>query len=131
MVRSLYAYEKPLDDGAVRLALAGCFHRRYPMLTHIPLDYVWGGTTALTMNGSPMWGQIKKGLYGSAGCNGSGVVKGTVLGKRLAEMVVTGNPQEDLQAVYGQANWIAPEPFRTVGFHAVSAYERRKASLEM
>ena len=131
MVRSLYAYEKPLDDGAVRLALAGCFHRRYPMLTHIPLDYVWGGTTALTMNGSPMWGQIKKGLYGSAGCNGSGVVKGTVLGKRLAEMVVTGNPQQDLQAVYGQANWIAPEPFRTVGFHAVSAYERRKASLEM
>jgi hypothetical protein len=101
------------------------------MLKHVPLEHVWGGTTALTMNGSPLWGTIKKGLYASAGCNGSGVVKGTLLGKRLAEMIVTGDQQEALQSVYGRANWIAPEPFRTIGFHLVSAIERRKADLEM
>ena len=131
MVRSLYAYEKPLDATHVRQALTGCFHRRYPMLDRVALDYIWGGTTALTMNGSPIWGQIRKGLYGSAGCNGSGVVKGTVLGKRLAEMIVTGDPQEALQRVYGRADWIAPEPFRTLGFHVISAFERRKAGREM
>jgi glycine/D-amino acid oxidase-like deaminating enzyme len=131
MVRSLYAYEKPLDPALVRRALTGCFHRRYPMLEKISLEHIWGGTTALTMNGSPVWGQIRKGLYGSAGCNGSGVVKGTVLGKRLAEMIVTGDPQETLQQVYGRADWIAPEPFRTLGFHVISAFERRKAGLEM
>lgn len=131
MVRSLYAYEKPLDPSYVKQALTGCFQRRYPMLAHVKLQYVWGGTTALTMNGSPRWGQIGAGLYGSAGCNGSGVVKGTVLGKRLAEMIVTGDPQQALQEVYGSASWIAPEPFRTIGFHVVSALERRKAGAEM
>jgi hypothetical protein len=31
----------------------------------------------------------------------------------------------------GRASWIAPEPFRTIGFHVVSALESRKAGLEM
>jgi glycine/D-amino acid oxidase-like deaminating enzyme len=131
MVRSLYAYEKPLDPAAVRGALADGFHRRYPALAHVKLEHVWGGTTALTMNGSPRWGRLDEGLYASAGCNGSGVVKGTVLGKRLAEMITTGDPQESLQAVYGSANRIAPEPFRTIGFRVISALERRKAGAEM
>lgn len=131
MVRSLYAYEKPLDPAEVRAALSDRFHRRYPMLRHVALEHVWGGTTALTMNGSPRWGRIGDNLYASAGCNGSGLVKGTVLGKRLAEMIITGDPQESLQAVYGRANRIAPEPFRTLGFHVVSALERRKAGAEM
>ena len=130
MVRSLYAYEAPLPADQVEKALTSCFHRRYPHLSHVPLPLVWGGTTALTMNGAPMWGQISKGLYASAGCNGSGVVKGTVLGKRLAESIVTGDPQEALQAAYGRASWVAPEPFRRIGFYAVSAYESRKAALE-
>lgn len=131
MVRSLYAYEKPLPPAEVRTALTSCFHRRYPMLKHVDLEFVWGGTTALTMNGSPRWGRIDQGLYGSAGCNGSGLVKGTLLGKRLAESIVTGDPQEALQAVYGSASRIAPEPFRTLGFHIVSAIERRRAGAEM
>jgi glycine/D-amino acid oxidase-like deaminating enzyme len=131
MVRSLYAYEAPLDPALVRAALTGCFHRRYPHLAHVALEHVWGGTTALTMNGSPRWGRIDDGLYASAGCNGSGLVKGTVLGKRLAEMIVTGDPQEELQAVFGSASRIAPEPFRRVGFKVISAIERRKAGAEM
>lgn len=130
MVRSLYAYEKPIASTLARAELTQCFHRRYPMLKHVPLDYVWGGTTALTLNGAPRWGQMSEGLYGSAGCNGSGVVKGTVLGKRLAEMIITGDPQEALQSAYGTANWIAPEPFRTIGFYTIAALEKRKAGAE-
>lgn len=131
MVRSLYAYEKPLAPSEVRAALTDCFHRRYRDLGHVRLEYVWGGTTALTMNGSPRWGRIDAGLYGSAGCNGSGLVKGTVLGKRLAEMIVTGDPQTELQAAYGSASSIAPEPFRSIGFRVISALERRRAAAEM
>ncbi len=131
MVRSLYAYEAPLDPGHVRAALADCFRRRYPHLAHVRHEYVWGGVTALTMNGSPRWGAIQPGLWGSAGCNGAGIVKGTVLGKRLAESIVSGDPQEELQAAFGQADRIAPEPFRSIGFRVVSALERRKAGAEM
>jgi glycine/D-amino acid oxidase-like deaminating enzyme len=131
MVRSLYAYERTLDSADVRVALTDRLRRRFPQLGHVSIEYIWGGTTALTMNGSPRWGRIGKGLYGSAGCNGSGIVKGTTLGRRLAEMIVTGDPQEALRAAYGTADWIAPEPFRTIGFRTISAWERRKAGAEM
>ncbi len=131
MVRSLYSYERDMGRQEVREALTGCFRRRYPALAHVGLEYVWGGTTGLTMNGAPFWGRLDDRLYASAGCNGSGIGKGTVLGKRLAEMIVTGDPQEALRVAYGDANWIAPEPFRTIGFHVVSALERRKAGAEM
>jgi len=130
MVRSLYAYERGLSQETVRTALTSCFHRRYPELAHVKLQYVWGGTTGLTMNGAPNWGRFDDNLYGFAGCNGSGIVKGTVLGKRLAEMIC-GTPQPDLESAYGRADWIAPEPFRTLGFHVISAIERRKAGAEM
>ncbi|MCU0820283.1 MAG: FAD-binding oxidoreductase [Beijerinckiaceae bacterium] len=131
LVRSLYSYEKPVPRDEVRRRLADNFHRRFPALKHVALEHVWGGTTALTMNGSPRWGKLDENLYGSAGCNGSGVVKGTILGKRLAELIVTGDPQADVISAYGSANRIAPEPFRTIGFHVVSALERRRCGLEM
>lgn len=130
MVRSLYGYERPIPPARVRAALLGCFHRRYPALTHVGLEFIWGGTTALTMNGAPWWGRLDDGLYASAGCNGSGVVKGTVLGKRLAELIMGQAGADDLRAAYGTASWIAPEPFRAAGFAAVSLVQRRKAGLE-
>ncbi|MFO0201175.1 MAG: NAD(P)/FAD-dependent oxidoreductase, partial [Alphaproteobacteria bacterium] len=66
LVRSMYAHERPVPAPRVRETLLSCFHRRYPGLAHIGLDQVWGGTTALTMNGAPWWGQVEEGLYTSA-----------------------------------------------------------------
>ncbi len=82
------------------------------------------------MNGSPFWGKVDDGLYASAGCNGSGIVKGTVLGKRLAEHILGHDVERELLAAYGTANWIAPEPLRRLGFTVVSAVERYRAGLE-
>lgn len=130
MVRSLYSHEQPLPIAEVRTALADCFHRRYPALGHVKLEYVWGGTTALTMNGAPWWGRLDRNLHVSAGCNGSGLVKGTILGKRLAEHIGRGDDQSALVNIYGTANWVAPEPFRSIGFNVVSAIQRRKAGAE-
>jgi len=130
LVRSLYSYERGISPEHASSELLARFHRRYPELAHIDFDHIWGGTTALTMNGSPFWGRIDDDLYTSAGCNGSGIVKGTVLGKRLAEFIRGQNVAPDLVAAYGNANWIAPEPFRMLGFKAVSAIERRRAGLE-
>ena len=130
MVRSLYAYERGLPEARVRDELRRRFHRRYPGLSHIDLDHVWGGTTALTLNGAPWWGRLGQGLYGFAGCNGSGIVKGTVLGKRLAELIAGQDSTAEIQAAFGTANRIAPEPFRTIGFHTIAAIERRRAGAE-
>lgn len=130
MVRSLYAYERGLPEARVRDELRRRFHRRYPALSAIDLEHVWGGTTALTMNGAPWWGELDRNLYGFAGCNGSGIVKGTVLGKRLAERIAGHDTSAEIQAAFGTASWVAPEPFRTIGFHAISAIERRRAGAE-
>jgi glycine/D-amino acid oxidase-like deaminating enzyme len=130
MVRSMYGYERPIRPDQVRATLIGCFHRRYPALGHVGLEHVWGGTTALTMNGAPFWGAIDDGLYTSAGCNGAGIVKGTALGKHLAELALGQGDAGSLRSAYGRANWIAPEPFRSIGFRIISAIERRRAGLE-
>jgi glycine/D-amino acid oxidase-like deaminating enzyme len=130
LVRSLYAYERGMSSDDARAQLLARFRRRYPDLGHIDFDHAWGGTTALTMNGSPSWGKVDDGLYASAGCNGSGIVKGTVLGKRLAEHMLGHDVEGDLLAAYGTANWIAPEPLRRLGFTVVSAVERYRAGLE-
>lgn len=130
MVRSLYAYEHGLPEPRVRDELRRRFHRRYPALSHVDLEYVWGGTTALTLNGAPWWGQLDQGLYGFAGCNGSGIVKGTVLGKRLAEQISGQDSTAAILAAFGTPNRIASEPFRTLGFHTIAAIERRRAGAE-
>ena len=130
LVRSMYAHERPVPAPRVRKTLLSCFHRRYPALAHIGLDQVWGGTTALTMNGAPWWGQVEEGLYTSAGCNGSGIVKGSILGKRLAELALGQCTQDEVRATWGLANWVAPEPFRSIGFELIAARERRAAGLE-
>lgn len=130
LVRSMYAHELPAPAPRVRETLLSCFHRRYPGLAHVGLDQVWGGTTALTMNGAPWWGQVEEGLYTSAGCNGAGIVKGSILGKRLAELVLGHCKQDDVRATWGLANWVAPEPFRSIGFTFISVRERRRAGSE-
>jgi glycine/D-amino acid oxidase-like deaminating enzyme len=130
MVRSLYSYERGLSSQVARAALLARFRRRYPDLADVDLDDAWGGTTALTMNGSPFWGRLDDRLYACAGCNGAGLVKGTVLGKRLAELISGHDVVADTARSYGSPSWIAPEPFRSVGFRVVSAIERRKAGLE-
>ena len=130
LVRSLYAYERGVPAKDAQAALLARFHRRYPGLAHVGLEFVWGGTTALTLNGAPYWGRIDDGLFASAGCNGSGIVKGTALGKRLAGFALGQAVDRDLLAAYGTANRIAPEPLRRVGFKVISAWEGRKAGLE-
>jgi hypothetical protein len=83
------------------------------------------------MNGSPWWGKLENGLYASGGCNGSGIAKGTMLGRHLAELMCGFGDHSILEQVMGQANFIAPEPFRSIGFRVISALESRKAGLEI
>jgi glycine/D-amino acid oxidase-like deaminating enzyme len=130
LVRSLYAYENSLSDSVVHDALSKRFHNRYPDLSHIRLEHVWGGVTALTLNGSPYAGCLEPGLYASAGCNGSGIVKGTALGSYLAEVAHSDISNSQILKAYGTANKILPDPFRALGFKVISAWESRKAGLE-
>lgn len=129
MIRSCYSYEREDDNALIERSLAHSLTRRYPELSDIEFEYVWGGTTGLTHNGAPLWGEIKSGLYVSAGCNGGGVVKGTFLGDALARHAL-GQTIEPIHQLFGKASWMPPEPIRHLGFCLVSALEKRRAGDE-
>lgn len=130
MVRSLYAHDAEIAQPTAIRELRDRFQRRWPALRHVDFEYVWGGTTAFTMNGAPWWGKLEDGLYASGGCNGSGLAKGTMLGRRLADLIRGVGDAREVETIMGEASWIAPEPFRSIGFRVISALESRKAGLE-
>ncbi|CAM0557590.1 NAD(P)/FAD-dependent oxidoreductase [Vreelandella titanicae] len=129
MIRSRYSYEREADNARIEAELKVSLEARYPELTPVRFDKVWGGTTGLTHNGAPLWGEIQPGLYVSAGCNGGGIVKGTFLGDALARYAL-GQPVEDIASLFGKASWMPPDPVRRLGFYLTSEMERRKAKNE-
>jgi len=133
MVRSFYGYEREADNAAVAAQLEACLLQRYPQLARVlgrtPFEHVWGGATGLTYNGAPVWGEAAPGLLVSAGCNGGGVVKGTLLGSLLAKHAL-GDAVPDVAQLFGSASWMPPEPIRQLGFAMISRLARRAAGLE-
>ncbi|MGE0652061.1 MAG: hypothetical protein AB7P12_09965 [Alphaproteobacteria bacterium] len=82
------------------------------------------------MNGAPWWEKLDEGLYTAGGCNGAGITKGTLLGKRLAERMTGHGDHAGLEAAFGRPSWIAPEPFRRIGYAVIARKERKMAGLE-
>lgn len=130
LIRSFYGYEREDDSRLVASKLAGNLLRRFPQLGKVEFEYLWSGATGFTLNGAPVWGEAKPGLYISAGCNGGGVVKGSLFGRVLVDLAF-GLPVPDMQRLFGQASWMPPEPLRRIGFHAVAALERRRGLAEV
>ena len=130
LVRSFYGYEAEADNAAIAMSLADCLQRRYPELAGTGFEYVWSGATGFTLNGAPQWGKAGPGLYISAGCNGGGVVKGTLFGRLLADLAL-GREVPDIPALFGTPAWMPPEPFRRIGFKVLSAVEARRGQAEI
>jgi len=130
LIRSCYDYERESDNRAMGTVLLDALQRRFPHLSNLSFEYIWSGATGLTLNGSPNWGKISNGLYLSAGCNGGGVVKGTLFGSALADLALD-RQIVDITRLFGSANWMPPDPFRKLGFSMVSALERRRGLAEI
>lgn len=131
MVRSSYSYEHSQPDSVVKAMLLDCYRRRYPNLPRHELEHVWGGVTALTRNGASYFGEIKPNLYTSVGCNGAGVLKGTIYGKLLAEMIM-GQVSTELQDVLtlDKPTWLPPEPLRGLAVLSTIQLQKRIAGAE-
>lgn len=130
LVRSLYGYERESGDSDVESALQSSLQRRFPQLGNLRFESLWSGATGFTMNGAPVWGEHSPGLFVSTGCNGGGVVKGTLFGRLLADLA-HGEDVPDVHALFGRARWMPPEPFRSLGFQLMSRLERRRAAAEV
>ena len=130
LIRSLHDYERERPAPSIRSELKSRLHSRFPQLEGVDFEHLWGGAVGFTLNGGLVWGELEPGLFASCGCNGGGTVKGTLLGSLIADKAL-GQPTPDVFALFGQASWMPPEPFRSVGFHLTSAWERWQGREEL
>lgn len=130
LIRSMYGYEKEADNALMARDLKAALLQRFPQLPGLALAHIWSGATGYTLRGGPLWGRLEHGLFVSAGCNGGGVVKGTLFGRLLADLAFGGDVPE-VAALFGRAAWMPPEPFRKIGFRVVSALERSSGNAEV
>jgi glycine/D-amino acid oxidase-like deaminating enzyme len=130
LIRSLYGYEREMDSGQVEAKLRAALQRRFPRLADVTFASLWSGATGFTLNGAPVWGEYEPGLFVSTGCNGGGVVRGTLFGKLLADLAF-GRETPDVPALFGKASWMPPEPLRRLGFRILSGIESYKGRAEV
>jgi glycine/D-amino acid oxidase-like deaminating enzyme len=90
-VRNIYDYadgfhitEKQLDRA--RTSHQTSFDRRFPEISSIGFEYTWGGALSLAQNGGLVFGQLADRVFGVGFCNGTGVSRGAVYGKAVAEL---------------------------------------------
>ena len=62
----------------------------FPQLREVKVEYVWGGTLDFAFDMMPHAGKMD-GLYYSVGYAGHGVAMATLLGKKMAEQIASGN----------------------------------------
>jgi glycine/D-amino acid oxidase-like deaminating enzyme len=90
---------------------------------------VWGGSTGVTLGGGPLLAELEPGLRVAAGCNGGGVVKGTLFGD-VAARAALGEAVPDLSALFGEPGRVPGEPLRRIGFGLLTELWRRQAGAE-
>ena len=90
--------------------------RRFPGLGEQDIHYTWTGHLSATRSGQPYFAKVEEGIYAVAGCNGSGVARGTLWGRLLAE-VASDVSSPLLQSVMDRAQpgWLPPRPFFDIG----------------
>ncbi|MNT24828.1 Gamma-glutamylputrescine oxidoreductase [compost metagenome] len=105
--------------------------KRFPGLTAQDLEYTWTGHLSGTRSGEPYFARVDDGLHTVAGCNGSGVARGTLWGRLLVEMAI-GADSALLSDVLGQAKpgYLPPRPFFDMGAKARMAWEVWRARNE-
>ncbi|HLV28993.1 MAG TPA: FAD-dependent oxidoreductase [Burkholderiaceae bacterium] len=131
MVRSAYSYEAEQSTERVRAMLQDCYRRRYPNMLSADFEHVWGGVTALTRNGALYFGRVEDGLYVSIGCNGAGMLKGSVFGKLLGEMACGAESPELAEALgFERPSWLPPEPLRRMVVLSAISYQKLRAGKE-
>ena len=130
LVRSLHDYEREGEAGKIKRLLHDRLTRRFPQLENVGFQHVWGGAVGFTLNGGLVWGELEPGLFASCGCNGGGTVKGTLLGRLLAEQA-HGHDVSDDSALFGSASWMPPEPLRCAGFQLSSIWQSWRGRHEL
>ena len=108
--RGSYTNREPRD-------LARTMRRRmlavFPQLSAAPLEYVWGGSVAITMNRFPDIGRRGRATYYAQGFSGHGVALSGFAGKVLADAIQGESGTLDVFGRIKHANFPGGEALRT------------------
>ena len=131
LVRSAYSYEREGSLETMGAMLSRLYRARWPGLASHAFEHVWSGATALTRNGAAFLGALRPGLFAAAGCNGSGILKGSVNGRLLAELALDRRSAE-LEATLAMTgpSWMPPEPLRGLAALSAIRYQSFRAGAE-
>lgn len=86
----------------------------FPELAKVRWDYHWGGRVAMTKNALPFMHQIAPGLIAGMGYNGRGVAMGSMMGKLLANHVLS-DAESDSAFPLTQPSQYKMHAFRDIG----------------
>lgn len=112
--------------------LRRAFDRRFPTLSEVNFEYVYGGLISFTGNAKPLFGEVAKNVFAGVTPDGSGVPKATILGNYLADLVC-GVKSDELDYIQRRyiPSYLPPEPFRTVGAAIALGYKNFQAGIEL
>ncbi len=137
LIRNVYNYNRHsvADDRVRRRATKAhrvAFERRFPSLTHVPFDYSWGGALSMARNGEPVFGRLADGIHGALVHNGTGLSRGAICGKLIAEMVC-GEDSDllDEMLTRGRPNRNLSDPLLGWGVNLYASRLRMRSGREM
>ena len=135
LIRNQYTFSRTSDAkrGVERVATVHrkSFENRYPMLPDVEFEYSWGGALSLSRNGAGVCGEVAPGVFATMVYQGTGMAKGTISGKYLAEsMLGQRDPLMDLVDGGSRPSRNYPDPFNRWGVRMNSRWRRWQAGIE-
>ncbi|WP_293576735.1 FAD-binding oxidoreductase [Phaeobacter sp.] len=105
--------------------------KRFPFLQRDAIAYSWSGSICISRNAKPVFEQSQPGLFLCGGYNASGVSRGSIMGKLIADYACgQDNPLLSDALSLIKPNLIPPRPFFDFGVKLRMAAERRAARPE-
>jgi len=135
LIRNTAEY-RPGGISPARLAARRKIHadglrKRFAFLDADAIEYTWSGTICISRNAKPVFEQSSPGLFLCGGYNASGVSRGTIMGRLIAELALGGQSALLSDALsLTRPSLIPPRPFLDTGVMLRLRSERRAAASE-
>ncbi len=136
LMRNTAEYRPAGIDGAQltqrRAEHSAGLSRRFPFLDANAIEYSWSGSICISRNSKPVFEENAPGLFLCGGYNASGLSRGTIMGRLIADLALK-EPSDLLQDAMGleKPTLIPPRPFFDFGVKLRMASDRKAALSEV